>query len=400
MGNTPGLRDAGREFAKVYDAFLFEHGFQQSIVERRLFYRHGTGGLAVICVYVDDNWTYFEDDAESDTFYSLWSKRFNESKNVASAGNDFCGVSYDDGPDNTLHLSCEKLLLALGEMLVPFPVAAACASPMNSDMLPRLRIKPTIDNPALGPDMVAAARSILGLGMYIVRGARPDGLFAAQALAPFIVVNLTPLVWSALLQWAHYLVRSSDRRLILRSPPKGALLKFCASSDSSSINVPLRTSPALDPPGMAEVPAASAGGFALFFEGSGAFNVECFGPKHLGDSSHASELAMGVWASKSILAFRMVLRELRLGPDGPTELEMDAKAVTDGVSMERVARRQRYQSARLAMFRQWIADGAICLKKVPTGDMRSDILSKPVAPVGQFLRLASLLLTGKFPRKD
>ena len=109
---------------------------------------------------------------------------------------------------------------------------------------------------------------------------------------------------------------------------------------------------------------------------------------------------MGVLASKSILAFRMVLSELRLGPAGPTELEMDAKAVTDGVSMERVARRQRYQAARLAMFRQWISNVALRLKKVPTGDMRSDILSKPVAPAGQFLRLATLLLTGKFPPKD
>ena len=131
VGNTPGLRDAGREFAKIYDAFLFEHGFQQPIVERRLFYRHSPTGLAIICVYVDDNWTYLDDVDESEIFYKLWSKRFNESKNVASAGNDFCGVSYDDGPGGTLHLSCEKLLLALSDMLVPFPVAAACASPMN-----------------------------------------------------------------------------------------------------------------------------------------------------------------------------------------------------------------------------------------------------------------------------
>jgi len=400
VGNTPGLRDAGREFAKVYDAFLFAEGFVQSIVERRLFYRHLPTGLAVVCVYVDDNWTYFEDDAEAEAFYVRWSNRFNESKNVASAGSDFCGVSHEYGSGNTLLLSCEKLLLALGDMLAPFPADFACASPMNGDMLPRLRLKPTVESPALGPDKVAAARSILGLGMYIVRKARPDGLFAAQALAPYIVVNLTPVVWTALLQWAHYLVRTAARRLILRPPPQGALLQFCASSDSSSINVPLSASPSLDSPDLSDLPAASAGGFALFFEGSGAFNVECFGPRHLGDSSHASELAMGVWASKSILAFRMVLRELRLGPAGPTELEMDAKAVTEGVSMERVARRQRYQSARLAMFRQWIADGALCLKKTPSGDMRSDILSKPVTPVGQFLRLATLLLTGKFPPKD
>ena len=62
-----------------------------------------------------------------------------------------------------------------------------------------------------------------------------------------------------------------------------------------------------------------------------------------------------------ILASHMILRELRLGPAGPTELEMVAKAVSNGASVERVARRQRYQAARLAKFRLWIADGALCL---------------------------------------
>jgi hypothetical protein len=142
------------------------------------------------------------------------------------------------------------------------------------------------------------------------------------------------------------------------------------------------------------------GGYALFFKGSGAFSVECFSPRTLGDSSQSAELTMSVWAAKAVIAFRIVLRELQLGPDGPTELQLDAKAVLDGAGMEKVARRQRYQAVRLAMLRQWIADGTLRLKKVNTTDMPSDILSKPVSPVGQFLRLASILLTGKPPKND
>ena len=62
VGNAPGLRDAGHAFYLVYAAWLVDSSFSQSIVERCLLYRHvSSGALAIICVYVDNNWTYFEE---------------------------------------------------------------------------------------------------------------------------------------------------------------------------------------------------------------------------------------------------------------------------------------------------------------------------------------------------
>ena len=146
--------------------------------------------------------------------------------------------------------------------------------------------------------------------------------------------------------------------------PFAARLNVCASSDSSAINVPLADSASIGLTGFEALPGASMGGYALFFAGSGAFSVECFSPRTLGDSSQSAELTMSVWASKAIIAFRIALRELKLGPDGPTELQLDAKAVLDGAGMGKMARRQRYQAVRLAMLRQWIADGVLGLKKL------------------------------------
>jgi hypothetical protein len=54
-------------------------------------------------------------------------------------------------------------------------------------------------------------------------------------------------------------------------------------------------------------PVASMGGYALFFNDSGAFSIECFSPKTLGDSSQSAELTMSVWAAKAVIAFRIVL---------------------------------------------------------------------------------------------
>jgi hypothetical protein len=103
---------------------------------------------------------------------------------------------------------------------------------------------------------------------------------------------------------------------------------------------------------------------------------------------------MATWAGKAVIALRMLQRELRMGPAGATPLELDATAVLNGAVMETVTRKQRFNAARIGMLRQWALDKALRLEKVGTGDMRSDILTKPVVPVKRFQRLARLLLTG------
>ena len=86
-------------------------------------------------------------------------------------------------------------------------------------------------------ELITKARQIVGLGLFVVRGTRPDALFAGVALSPYIVVNLNDYVWECVLRWANYLVRTAHYRLILRPP---ALIDgvpvFDANSDSSCIN--------------------------------------------------------------------------------------------------------------------------------------------------------------------
>jgi hypothetical protein len=241
-------------------------------------------------------------------------------------------------------------------------------TPMSADALTRIRELPSAANPLV--NQVPRARSILGLGLFIVRSVRTDCLFPALALSSYIVNNLTKVVWSALLRWANYLLQTRDMPLILSAPTGTA--SFSACSDSSLINAPVSSVP------MPDVAAASYGGFALFFEGSGSFNVECFSPRRLADSSAGSELIMATWAGKSIISFQILERELGLVRSEPTSLELGASAVTDGAGMDRVSRQQRFQAARLGMLRQWVADRVLRLTKTHTRDMRADILTEPV----------------------
>ena len=395
LKNIPGRRDAGRIWAAHYDRFLLAQGFTQSIVELRLFYKHLPGGkLFVVGVYVDDNWTVCDDDAEWDRFLVAWRAAFVESSNVLEAENDFCGVRYDDMPDGSLELSCGKLLLELESMVSKFPMPASVETPMLGDALQRMRET----GGSLLLDRVPDARSIVGLGLFIVRGARPDALFAGIAVSQHIANNLTPYVWDCVLRWAYYLVGTKHLRLVFR-PPRfvDGFPCFRANSDSSCINCAAGEGGAVGGvPDAQEGAVASMGGYSLYFEGSGVAIAECFSPRKLADRSAGSELVMATWAGKAVLAFRMLQRELRLGPKGATPLELDATAVLNGAMMETVTRKQRFNAARLGMLRQWGIDEALRLEKVATEDMRSDILTKPVAPVKQFQRLARLLLTGSF----
>ena len=82
--------------------------------------------------------------------------------------------------------------------------------------------------------LVPKARSIVGLFLFVVRWARPDGLFGGIAVSQHIANHFTPYVWECVLRWAYYLVRTKHLRLVFR-PPRlvGGFPCFTANSDSS-----------------------------------------------------------------------------------------------------------------------------------------------------------------------
>jgi hypothetical protein len=225
---------------------------------------------------------------------------------------------------------------------------------------------------------------------------RGPAAYSAESPSQHTANHLTLYVLECILRWAYYLVRTKHLRPVFR-PPRlvDGFPCFTANSDSSSINCSAGNGgEVVGVPGVQPVAAASMGGYTVFFEGSGVAMAECFSPRKLADSSAGSELIMATWAGKAVIALRMLQRELRMGPAGATPLELDATAVLNGAVMETVTRKQRFNAARIGMLRQWALDKALRLEKVGTGDMRSDILTKPVVPVKQFQRLARLLLTG------
>ena len=124
----------------------------------------------------------------------------------------------------------------------------------------------------------------------------------------------------------------------------------------------------------------SFGGCVLFFAsgGGGSFHTSVTVPRKLTDSSGGAELVQATLALKTILGYRILARELRLSPTGPTRLHMDANAVIMGTKREKVSKEMRYVACRYAMLRQAAENGDITLTKVDTKDNRADMCTKPL----------------------
>ena len=143
-GNVPGLWDAGRVWAADNDDFLLGEGFVQSVVDRRVFIKQlsSTPGekLFIVGVYVDDYWTYCEDDASYEAFFQRWSARYTALASMSCASHDFCGNTYTQHDDGSISLGCGNLMASMDLLLEPHGLAPdVYETPMVADALTHLR---------------------------------------------------------------------------------------------------------------------------------------------------------------------------------------------------------------------------------------------------------------------
>jgi hypothetical protein len=386
-GNLPGIKDAGLIWEREYTSFLRSEGFYQSVADRRLFVKRsseppdqgakplpGGGSLLALAVVVDDTWITSTNSKLFAEFMDRWGKHFKSSTDpTPSSSTDFAGIHCEAGSDasgrRTMALSCGKSLRDLEKRLIPFPlpVNGSAATPMVADGLAALHADPSEDNPLI-PESVPVARQLLGLAGWITGSVRADAHFAYVAIAQRVANHLTRNVWSALLRLCHYLVTTQDITITYKENDQPWRIQ--ADVDSSLLNAP---------------ESGSFGGYTLYFPGSGPFAWNCTVPRKLTDSSGGAELVMSTIATKAVLGWRIVMRELGLADPEPTNLRMDATAPLLGTASEKVARNMRYLSARYAIVRDATRQGETRLSKVSTSENLADPLTKPLPPASKDL---------------
>ena len=89
---------------------------------------------------------------------------------------------------------------------------------------------------------------------------------------------------------------------------------------------------------------------------------------------------------------RMLTKKLGLKQHAPTPMSLDAKAVIDGTTMDRVSQQSRWLAARQAILRKIIADQITRLAKVNTDPHVPGIFTKPVTDPLRLRRLRDALL--------
>ena len=171
---------------------------------------------------------------------------------------DFLGlknVRTTDGEAETVTTGCGKALgdleEKLGDLKPGAGTGAHCIVPLPPAALRQLEHGPGHEN-ALVPDSVLPrARSILGLGGWVVCHARPNAMSGFVAVSRRVSPGkLTEYAWDRPIQWARYLINTKDLQLARRKCPTGTNTAFF--SDSPSLNGP--------------VPGSSYGGACMQFK--------------------------------------------------------------------------------------------------------------------------------------
>jgi len=377
VGNMPGRQDAGRVWAKAYSEKLEQWGFKASIVDTRLFYKADSEGkLMLVGVFVDDNFMISQSPGLTAEFQANWRESYDEAPDMAATMLDFCGVGMEQMADGSVTLHVDKAidnlaekLAGLGEEHQSWARKLKADVPMVGSGLRDIAEEPSDENPLMPVALLETARSIMGLGGWIVCTLRADAYFAYTALAKRLVTNFTSNVWRAVVRWATYIVETKAIRMTYRKPPAGA--QFMFFSDSSALNGPDST---------------SYGGWCAIYEGSGAFDWASANAARVLDSSGSCELNVATGAVKSAMGARMLFGELGLDQAGPTDIYLDARAALDGAGSEKVSKAMKFMAARYAMLRQAAEAGQVSLQKIDTTLNVADLFTKPL--VGEtFVRL-------------
>jgi len=388
-GNMPGRCDAGRIWQSRFDEFLRGYGLTQLLTDRRVWIKHSPEGRLILHDHVDDTRITATTPAVRKAFHAAWAAEFKETIALRPLSEDFTGLRHTPVGPRTVAISCGGVIKRLAVLLEAFPLLAGerCDWPMAATAFGALLDGPSARSPLVA-HMLDAMQPILGTIGFIVCLVRPDAYFAYCVLCRFITeARLTTFAVRCLVRLGHYLVATKDLCLYLTAPelepaPAGGtcLNLFECFVDSSNGNwedgagiggfVLTSVAPPHDPDHPSLTPAGVTGGGALAWK--------C-GIQHEGDdSSAAAELRMASLAYKYTLAARFLLTELDVGvaPSKPTPFHLDAQAVLDGTTCEKLAKKSRWMAMRYAMLRWGIMCGTIHPQKRPSSQNPSDGLTK------------------------
>ena len=245
--------------------------------------------------------------------------------------------------------------------------------------------KPTpLNIPLLTPELVipctteehAEYRRVIGEMMYLQTMTRPDLAQACSFLSQFLE---SPLKWHLmeLRRMIRYISATADRRLVYGGPHKapkglaaGELVCYVDSSWESKRSI------------------------------SGHIVFRCGGPiiwssrkqKMTTASTAEAEIVAASEATKSVLALRLILRDIGMEVKGPTTIFEDNQAAIYFANGEATPPRLKHIDLRENFVRDYVQSGEVRLAKIASADNCADLFTKPL-PKETFAKHRDLMVT-------
>jgi hypothetical protein len=350
-----GLKQSPRQWNKVIDRYLKEHGFKPSICEPCVYIRHRSEAKLpeIITLSVDDLLLIGQSVELVNGMKRMLSNRFE----VTDLGelNYFLGIKVDrDRTVRTITLSQPKYI---NDILERFNMTDCHPSPLP--VVPKSYLPRGKDIPVTAETRELLSqipyREAVGCLMYLMVTTRPDIGYAVQSVSQH---TSTPRVvhWEAVKRILKYLRGTVNLGLTLGGKDEPCLKAF---ADADWANDPSDRK--------------SISGY-YFTLGVGAFVWKSL-KQHLTASSSTEAECISLWsATKHVDHILCLLSELGCPQQGPIEVFQDNKSTIAVCEMARP--KSKHIDVKHCAVREKVTSGSIKLTFTKSCDMTADALTK------------------------
>ena len=204
-------------------------------------------------------------------------------------------------------------------------------------------------------------QSALGSLMYLMLGNRPDIAYAIGILSQHAA---TPgkAHWDVLMRVYHYLRDTNNLKLTYHGSSKAEELLGYIDTNFAGDTVDHRLSTGY-----------------TFILSSAAVSWASKRQHTVATSSTEAEYVAGSEAAKEAIWFRLILSELGMLKEGPTEILLDNQSAIALAKNPVFHGWMRHVEVQHHFIREKLEDGVITAEYVPTGDQVADVLTKGLA---------------------
>ena len=367
-----GLRQAAREWNKLFVAFLLEWGFVQSSADTCLFHYSALSRLVMlIVIWVDDIICADADAKIRITFAKELAKKFPIEEKTELTW--VLGIKVKrDLKVGSLALSQELYIKDMLRKHAPHlsTTGRKFDSPMADDVHYTPDQCPSENSPEAEEmwPLRETYMSVVGALLWLAACTRPDITYATSVLARF-VSNPARLHYSAMQRVLSYLQTTQDRPFILCPGGKLGVVVYADASWDEKFSV--------------------SGGL-VYFDGS---LIVWYSRKQrtVAHSSAEAEYISASLAAREGAHVRSVLTELNLLPTGPSPLRLDSKSAIDMAHDPVAFKKTKHIMRESHYLRDLVARRVYRPEHVVSAEQLADILTKALGRV-LFVRLRDLLL--------